>query len=334
MTEDREPPEVIDQPTGDQPGTDVVRLEPPQPTSLTVPGGVDNALKEWEDYQRLTQDLLNESDYQQIGRSKFKKKSAWRKYARAFNISDRVTFEHIERDERGRPLWARIRVVAIAPNGRTAEADQEAHIDEKCCPQAEGEECNPRGRHTHCEGGCSGRIHWSHDGDIPAVALTRAKNRAISDLIGAGEVSSEEMQRSENEERDQPQNATSRPPRPENSTHAARRTNPPQQRTEPAAPPWADELKAKLAAVEGLDLDYVAMAIGVAKATSAEIQKWLDANTDFVHPLDALVAQAVEKMPPELREKVAAKTATGGEPDAVKPADPGPAQDDAPPAEE
>lgn len=130
------------------------------------------------------------------------------------------------------------------------------------------------------------------------------------------------------------QKATSARPRPENRTQAARRASAPKQPAEPAAPPWADELKAKLAAVEGLDLDYVAMAIGVAKATSIEIQKWLDANPEYVNPLDALVALAVEKMPPEMREKAAAKTATGGEPGARKPADPGPAQDDAPPAAE
>jgi hypothetical protein len=39
---------------------------------------------------------------------------------------------------------------------------------------------------------CNGRLHFSHPGDVSATAFTRAKNRAISDLIGAGEISAEE----------------------------------------------------------------------------------------------------------------------------------------------
>lgn len=155
----------------------------------------EEAFQQWRDYQELTQRLLDDSDYQSIGRSKFKKKSAWRKYAKAFNLTDEVTFEHIERDERFRPVFARIRVRVTAPNGRFTEADQEAHRFERCCPTIDGDQCPKRSwrNHTCCTVDCSGWIHWSHPGDIPATALTRAKNRAIADMIGAGEVSAEEM---------------------------------------------------------------------------------------------------------------------------------------------
>lgn len=155
----------------------------------------EEAFQQWRDYQELTQRLLDDSDYQSIGRSKFKKKSAWRKYAKAFNLTDEVTFEHIERDERFRPVFARIRVRVTAPNGRFTEADQEAHRFERCCPTIDGDQCSKRTwrNHTCCTVDCSGWIHWSHPGDIPATALTRAKNRAIADMIGAGEVSAEEM---------------------------------------------------------------------------------------------------------------------------------------------
>ncbi len=166
--------------------------------TVSLPITVEQAKREWDEYQRLTQVLLDANDYQSLGRAgRFKKKSAWRKYARAFNITDRVTFEHIERAGDGFPIWARIRVQAEAPNGRTAEADHESHVTERCCPAAVGDTCPRRGWSNHkvcCKAGCSGRSHWSHPGDLPATALTRAKNRAISDLIGAGEVSAEEMQ--------------------------------------------------------------------------------------------------------------------------------------------
>ena len=162
---------------------------------------VDTALDEWHDYQRFTRELLDDNDYQQIGRQRFKKKSAWRKYARFYNITDEVTFEEIQRDDRGRPIFARIRVKATAPNGRTAEADQECHVTERCCPESYGGECRQKGlkwlsgqlKHVCCRPDCLGFEHFSHPGDIPATALTRAKNRAIADLIGAGEVSAEEI---------------------------------------------------------------------------------------------------------------------------------------------
>jgi hypothetical protein len=158
---------------------------------------VEQALARWDAYQELTRKLLDPTDYQATGQKRFKKKSAWRKYANAFHLSDRVVHEEIVRDDDGWPRYARVRVAAAYPDGRSAEADHECHITERCCPRSRGNPCSKSGwdkRHICCQAGCDGRTHWSHPGDIPATALTRAKNRAISDLIGAGEVSAEEMQ--------------------------------------------------------------------------------------------------------------------------------------------
>jgi hypothetical protein len=178
----------------------------PMEQTVSLPIPVEEAVAQWRQYQELTRQLLDQTDYQKIGDKQFKKKSGWRKYARAFNITDRVTYEHVERAPDGFPLWARIRVEASHPNGRSAEADHECHISERCCPAATGASCRMRNwdKHTCCAQGCTGRMHWSHPGDLPATALTRAKNRAISDLIGAGEVSAEEMER-------EPQKATTAP---------------------------------------------------------------------------------------------------------------------------
>lgn len=172
--------------------TDLVPIQ----DTVSLPITVEEAVQQWDEYQKLTQRLLNQTDYQRIGQRQFKKKSAWRKYARAFNISDRVTHEEIVRADDGFPMYARIRVEASHPNGRTAEADHECHVKERCCPASTGQQCEKKAwrGHTCCATGCNGRIHWSHPGDLPATALTRAKNRAISDLIGAGEVSAEEME--------------------------------------------------------------------------------------------------------------------------------------------
>ena len=47
---------------------------------------VDQALQEWEAYQTITEKMLDDTDYQQIQGRAFKKKSAWRKYARALDL--------------------------------------------------------------------------------------------------------------------------------------------------------------------------------------------------------------------------------------------------------
>lgn len=199
-------------------------VAPFQPT-VALAVSVDEALAQWQDYQRLTRELLDDTDYQAIGQKRFKKKSAWRKYARAFNITDRVTFEDIQRDETGFPMWARIRVEARANNGRTAEADHECHVSERCCERP----CRKSSWQSHecCPDDCSGKRHWSHPGDLPATALTRAKNRAISDLIGAGEVSAEEMTEQHVERSDRP--AFRPPPRggEERPAHNGAPTRPP-----------------------------------------------------------------------------------------------------------
>ena len=152
---------------------------------------VEAAVAEWEAYQELTRRLLDDSDYQKIGKTRFKKKSAWRKYARAFNISCEKVSEEIQRDERGFPIYARIVVRATDPAGRYQDGEQECHVTERCCDQP----CRKKSWRNHycCPAGCDGRQHFSHPGDLSSTAFTRAKNRAIADLIGAGEVSAEEM---------------------------------------------------------------------------------------------------------------------------------------------
>jgi hypothetical protein len=129
---------------------------------------VAQAKKQWQNYIDLTKELLVDSDYQEIGNKKFKKKSAWRKYARFFNIADRIVDERIKRDEKGNVLEAIYIVEAQAPNGRTAQGIGMASKNEP-------------------------KKFFSKDHDIIATAMTRAKSRAISDLIGAGETSAEEV---------------------------------------------------------------------------------------------------------------------------------------------
>ena len=169
-----------------QPETDLVTA----PQEIVQPlVSAKQAEEMWKQYQDLTRAILDPSDYQSISGKRFKKKSAWRKYARFFNLTDEIVKEDIERDEGGNILEARYQVKALATNGRfsvgvgSCSARDKAHVQDKFV----------NGR-LQCKGPCDGRKHFNNPNhDIPATAHTRAKNRAISDLIGAGEVSAEEM---------------------------------------------------------------------------------------------------------------------------------------------
>lgn len=130
---------------------------------------IDGALEQWNAYQVFTEKLLDSSDYIDIRGKAFKKKSAWRKYARAFNINTEIISKDISKNDKGRVTEAEFVVRATLPDGR---------------------HCDGWGNCSRTEGNKNKPNH-----DIPATAMTRATNRAIADLIGAGEVTAEEVLR-------------------------------------------------------------------------------------------------------------------------------------------
>jgi len=97
-----------------------------------------------------------------------KNKSAWRKLMRFFNLSVRIRDVKMQQVE-GKKV-AVVIAVATSPSGRTSEAIGCASEDER---------------------------EFAKDHDLIALASTRAKNRAIADLIGFGEVSAEELEAEE-----------------------------------------------------------------------------------------------------------------------------------------
>jgi len=135
------------------------------------------ALAIWNEFQDLKQKIILDSDKQIIEvydkrtnskkKSAFIKKSGWRKLATCFNLTDRIVEEIKENDGANGFLW-KIKVVCRAPNGRESEGVGMCASSEKTGPRI---------------------LH-----DVYSTAHTRAKNRAISDMIAAGEVSAEEME--------------------------------------------------------------------------------------------------------------------------------------------
>ena len=154
---------------------EVVTEEEPTSTDVAVVEqtgsivNVEEALAQWEAYQIFTEKLLDKSDYIDIKGKAFKKKSAWRKYARAFNINTEIVSKDIIRNDKGIVTEAEFVVRATLPDGRHCDGWGN-------CSRREGNKNKP-----------------NHD--IPATAMTRATNRAIADLIGAGEVTAEEVLR-------------------------------------------------------------------------------------------------------------------------------------------
>ena len=145
---------------------------------------VKDAIKQWKAYQQLCgkEGILDESDYQTIRvrekdpetgkyvtvEREFKKKSAWQKLARAFNVDTKIVSRELQRTKTGSINEAYYCVCATLPNGRSVESDALCSRKEK------------------------GKSKVS-DHAIMSTAKTRATNRAIAELIGAGETSGDEM---------------------------------------------------------------------------------------------------------------------------------------------
>jgi len=112
--------------------------------------------------------LLDDNDYAIIKGEKFRKRSGWAKLRRAFAVScEVIREERLELDDD----WGYLFVVrAFLPNGRFEDADG-------ACMASE----------------FSGQRIPATLPNVRAKALTRAKSRATSDVLGAGIVSAEEI---------------------------------------------------------------------------------------------------------------------------------------------
>lgn len=121
----------------------------------------------WDEFQALKLAIIEPSDLQNISGKSFVKKSGWRKLANVFNLSDEIIEEVREEINDSKEWIWTIKVRTIAPNRRSC-------VGVAKCSSAE----KSGARKEH---------------DTYTTAHTRAKNRAISDLIAAGEVSAEEM---------------------------------------------------------------------------------------------------------------------------------------------
>ena len=128
----------------------------------------DGVVKQESDYQRIRVRVRDpETGRDESVLRDFPKKSAWRKLAKFYNVSTEIVGkERVDRED-GSWVW-HYTVKAKAPNGQS---------------QMGIGNCDSKEVHTDRR-----REH-----DSESTAHTRAKNRAISDLIGFGQVSAEEV---------------------------------------------------------------------------------------------------------------------------------------------
>lgn len=166
----------LDQPEPQRTEAVSMALAPRERRSEVIrPLDADQLIESFAAYQSLLPKLLDASDYQDAGRGKrFVKKSGWRKIATAFDLDVQLIRSAVERDENGQPTRAEVWARAIAPSGRSMDGDGYCSVDEERFS-------GPRGNKSKLEN------------DLRATATTRAMNRAISGLVGMGDVSAEEV---------------------------------------------------------------------------------------------------------------------------------------------
>jgi len=167
--------------------------------SLVAPvATIQEARKVFKAFQEAKLGLLDKSDVQPVADRSFIKKSGWRKIAVFFGVSCQKLAEGVIESPAGRVYYFTYR--AQAPNGQFQDATGYCSWDES----------NPAGTIAAAERKAKEKVKkgtWSEaraeqhisgtiaklEHDVRATAETRAKNRAIADLVGGGEVTAEEM---------------------------------------------------------------------------------------------------------------------------------------------
>ena len=146
------------------------RAEQPLTHAIVTPAEVDAVLEMIKSFENFKSKVLTDKDFATIQGKPFVMKSGWSKYALVCMVSTEVREERVE-ERNGHRIYHFTYRAIHRPSERYAEAVGSASEAE--------------------------RTEWNHpDHDIRTLAQTRACNRAISNLVGGGEISAEEMQTS------------------------------------------------------------------------------------------------------------------------------------------
>ena len=165
---------------------------------------IEEVVSVYEQFEEIKSKLLdNDDDITEMGSSYHINKSGWRKIATAFNLSVNTT-SLMTRTEDGVIKYI-VQAQAVAPNGKKSLAtgmcgSNESNFMRKLVDAGAGRERaqqeadNPD--NVLLVDGWFRELKEPrevNEHNVMATAETRARNRAISDLVGGGEVSAEEM---------------------------------------------------------------------------------------------------------------------------------------------
>ena len=171
-------------------------------TSLTVvrPAVSPAQAREmWQEYEALKKSVATSSDVQKIQGRDFLKKSFWRKLEKCFNLS----LQFVEQEQESIGVVIRtiqkgdkhVKEVEYYPLHAPPELASNEVWKESIAFSAVYRATAPNGVYADGDGHCDiwekGYANSYHN--AKSTAHTRAKNRAISDLVGGGEVSAEEI---------------------------------------------------------------------------------------------------------------------------------------------
>lgn len=194
--------EVVEEETSDSP-TDIAT--PDDRNSVVRPvEDLDQVVEAYEKYEEVKDRLLSSEDLTKIGDSIHVNKSGWRKIATAFNVSVETT--QVNKEVQDGIVRYTVTARAVAPNSKSTSgsglcASNESNFMEAGTPDTD---TRPQDHNEYLKiDGRWRRLKDPREVDehsIMATAETRAKNRAISDLVGGGEVSAEEFARKNKED--------------------------------------------------------------------------------------------------------------------------------------
>lgn len=183
-------------------------------TIISPAASADKVSEMYAKFDEMKEVIIDSEDTTTIGNEPHINKSGWRKVATAFNISVEVAHDHTwttELDDGTEIMKAQVEAKATAPNGKTVTAlgvcaSNESNFTRRLggnTIEEAGKEASkfivgdsvPENAVVHIDG------EWRmikkpsevDQHNIITIASTRAKNRAISDLVGGGEVSAEEI---------------------------------------------------------------------------------------------------------------------------------------------
>ena len=139
-----------------------------QEHAIVTPIEADAVLEMIKAFEYFKSRVLTPRDFATIQGKPFVKKSGWSKYSLACNVSTELRDEKME-ERNGDRIYHFVYRAVHLPTGRYADAVGSASEAEK--------------------------TRWNHpEHDVRTLAQTRAFNRSISNLVGGGEVSAEEME--------------------------------------------------------------------------------------------------------------------------------------------